>query len=129
MSTTDIDIDRVTLPESGTLHLSGNTFPIRVALLKNGWKFDAQTKEWTLHRAGGETTIIRPGCKCVLRPDSDRMRNVYLYGQTIVASAPVVMHQVQTESGALLQSRYTQVERTAMRRNGVDTDCDDHDLI
>ena len=36
---------------------------------------------------------------------------------------------VQTPSGALIRSEYTQAQRTAMQRSGIDTDCDDHDLI
>jgi hypothetical protein len=36
---------------------------------------------------------------------------------------------VWTPSGALIRSEYSQATRSAMQRSGIDTDCDDHDLI
>ena len=107
------------ITEAGTLILTGDTYEIRDVLRRNSWTYDPPSRSWRKPAKAGDAIAIRPRCQCVLRTAAS---DVAVYG---VPAAAVV----STPSGALIRSEYTQAQRSAMQRDGIDTDCDDHDLI
>ena len=104
-----------TATETATWRKINGTWCVRVESLD-----DMQGQILTVRRADGSASRVEVGGLVCQSPTS----RTYLSH----AIAPR-NHIVATPSGAIIRSSHTQSERCAMQRSGIDSDCDDHDLI
>ncbi len=106
------------------LIVSGATYQHREELSRRGYQWDGSSKTWSRLLPKDTAVVHGRYTGCRMSHSSDR-RTV---GHTIYDSRPGA-GLVSTTSGALIHSAHSQADRAAMQRSGIDTDCDDHDLI
>jgi hypothetical protein len=105
--------------------ITGTTYPIRDLIRDAGGKWDAARKGWTMELARWERAVVS---RCGANKKGQEIANA-VAGCVVSPIHADAIHSVTTPSGSPVMSQHTQAERRGMRRAGIDTDCDDHDLI